>query len=154
MSKIYLCGQITGLSGQDARYGWRKEVADALADTDIECLSPMRFKDNLMGVSSLSALGDPDSVMSNAKAITTRDRFDVQRSDILFCNVMGMDRISAGSMIEFGWADAFRVPILCCIEPDGTNPHEHAMAQDLIGWRCASLGEGIGVIRKVLGHGL
>ena len=30
MSKIYLCGQITGLSGVEARFGWRQTVVEAL----------------------------------------------------------------------------------------------------------------------------
>lgn len=154
MSTIYLCGPITGSSYEETRYGWRRQIADALKDTDIECISPMRYKDNLHGVRSLSALGDPDSVMSCAKGITTRDRFDVQRSDVIFSNFLGCDRASYGSMIEFGWADAYRTPILCCIEADGSNLHEHGMVQDLIGWRCGSLEEGIDVIRRVLGKGL
>ena len=154
MSKIYLCGQITGLSHDEARYGWRKTVTDALVDTDIECISPMRFKGELSHVEHFSAIGDPDSVMGSSRGITTRDRFDVQRSDVMFCNILDMDRVSVGCMIEFGWADAYRVPILCVMKDDGTDPHEHSMVQDLIGWRCGSLGEGISTIRKVLGHGL
>ena len=154
MNTIYLCGAITGLSGKQARYGWRAEVHDALADTDIECISPMRHKDNLMDVSTLSPLGNPELVMSCASGLTARDRFDVARSDVLFCNLLEATQVSSGSMIEFGWADALRIPILCCIEADGSNPNEHAMLQELTDWRCGSTKEGIEVIRHVLGHGL
>lgn len=152
MSSIYLCGQITGLSGKQARYGWREIVYKALANTDIECLSPMRHKSHLDNVQSLSPLGNPGSVMSCAKGITTRDRFDVMRSDMLFCNLWGMTRASIGCMIEFGWADAFRVPILLIMEEGGE--HEHGMVQDLVGWRCSSLEEGIEVTRRILTPGL
>lgn len=154
MAKLYLCGQITGLDYKDATFGWRAQVHDALKGSGIECISPMRGKEHLLEIKSLSPLGDPDSVESNAAAITTRDRFDVQRSDLLFCNLLGMDRVSIGSMIEFGWADAFRVPIICCIEPDGKNPHEHGIVQHVIGWRCDSLEEGISVAYNVLKTGL
>jgi nucleoside 2-deoxyribosyltransferase len=154
MSKIYLCGQITGLSYKDACFGWRAQVHDAVHHLGVECISPMRGKSELSEVRTLSPLGDPDSVMSTAKAINTRDRWDVQRSDIIFCNLLHMDRVSIGSMIEFGWADAFRIPILCCIERNGGNLHEHGMVQDLIGWRCGSLEEGIEVVKRVFRSGL
>lgn len=152
MSLIYLCGQITGLSGHEARSGWRQKVYEALEDTDITCLSPMRHKTHLDHVKTLSEHGDPTSVVSTGKAITTRDRFDVMRADLLFCNLIGMDRVSLGSMIEFGWADASGVPILCCVEPG--NPHDHAMFNELIGWRCSSLEEGIEVCKAILVPGL
>ena len=154
MSYLYLCGQITGLGYKDATFGWRAQVYDALKGSGIECISPMRGKTHLLDVKDLSPLGAPDSVESNAKAITTRDRFDIRRPDLLFCNLLGMDRVSIGSMIEFGWADAFRVPILCCIEPDGGNLHEHGIVQDLIGWRRGSLEEGMNVVYNVLKTGL
>lgn len=154
MSKIYLCGQIAGLSYDEARFGWRAEVVNALAGTDIECISPMRHMINQADTDQMSSLGDPTSVMGSARAITERDRFDVRRSDLLFCNLLGMDRHSLGSMIEFGWADAYRIPILCCIEKDGTNPHEHGMVQDLIGWRCGSLQVGILTVSRIFAQGL
>lgn len=149
---VYLCGQITGLSYQEARYGWRQQVVEAMADTDAICLSPMRAKAHLSDRTELSKWGDPDSVLSCPRGLTTRDRFDVQRSQVLFANFMHMGKISVGSMIEFGWADALRIPILCCMEEG--NLHEHAMVADLIGWRCTSLEEGIEVLQAVMSEGM
>lgn len=151
MKYVYLCGQITGLSYEDARYGWRQKFIESVAGTDITPLSPMRAKAHLEHVEELSQWGDPSSVLSCPRGLTTRDRFDVSRSSILFANFLGMDRISLGSMIEFGWADAMRIPILCIMEDD--NPHQHAMSMDLIGWRCRSLEEGIAVVKAVLMEG-
>ncbi len=152
---IYLCGAITGLTFADAKYGWRQSVELELKNTDIEILSPMRGKmaPRYEGTDApLSPLGDPDSVLSCDRGITARDRYDVQRSALLFCNLLGMDRISVGSMIEFGWADAARVPILAIMEEG--NIHEHGIVNQLISWRCSSLLEGIEVVKSVLKEGL
>lgn len=152
---LYLCGAITGLSYEEARYGWRKQVVEALAGSEIVPVSPMRWKTHLENVAdrdSLSPLGDPESVLSCSRGLTTRDRFDVKRSHLLFANLLGMDRVSIGSMIEFGWADAWRIPILAIMEHG--NRHEHAMVHELIGWRCHTLEEGITVARAVLTEGI
>lgn len=149
--RVYLCGQITGLSYQEATYGWRAQVYDGLRDL-ATVLSPMRAKKMLEETQELSCMGDPGHVLNTPRGITARDRMDTQRSTLIFCNLVGMDRVSVGSMIEFGWADAWRVPILCCMEPG--NPHEHAMPLDIISWRCESLDEGIEVARAVLSEGL
>lgn len=150
---IYLCGQITGLSYDEARFGWREQVMKAFEGSVVQPLSPMRAKAHLAGVRSLSEFGDPASVLSCPRGLTSRDYLDVKRSTLIFCNVLGMERVSVGSMIEFGWANALRIPIVCCIEPEG-NPHDHAMVQELINWRCSSLEEGIEVARAIFSEGL
>ena len=153
---VYLCGRITGASYLDARYGWRHDVFQEFSDDpEIVPLSPMRCKQEPQGAedaASLSPLGDPTTILSNERGLTTRDRFDVFRSSILFANLLGFDRISAGCMIEFGWADALRIPILCVMEDD--NPHQHAMVRQLTGWRCTTLEQGIDTLRKILSEGL
>ena len=115
MDTVYLCGQITGATYDEARYGWRLEVADACQDLPIRFLSPMRGKKHLAGVNSLSPMGDATNPLSTPMAITTRDRLDVMRSTLLFANLLGMGEKSIGCSIEFGWADALRIPIICCI---------------------------------------
>jgi nucleoside 2-deoxyribosyltransferase len=89
-----------------------------------------------------------EGALSSPKGITARDRFDTMRSDLIFCNLMGMDKISVGSMIEFGWADAMRIPILLVAEEG--NIHEHAMVNDMISFRAYSLKEGLDIARHVL----
>lgn len=150
MSLTYLCGPITGQSHDDARMGWRRHVYETLEGTTIKALSPMRHKTHLRHVQELSAMGEPNSVVSSPRGLTTRDRFDTTRCDVLFCNLIGADRVSIGSMIELGWADANRIPIILCIEPDGSNVHEHAMVHELTGFRCGSVDEGIEVLKAIL----
>lgn len=109
----------------------------------------MRAKEYL---SHEAEIGDAyaDTVLSNQKAITTRDRFDCQGSDLILVNLLGAARVSIGSMIELGWADAARVPIILAIEEEG-NMHDHAMVREVAGWRVPSLDLALDVAIAVLG---
>lgn len=146
---VYLCGPITGLSYAGAT-DWRTKVKEALLP-DIEVLSPLRAKKFLR---TATAIGDhyPENVMATQKAITTRDRFDTQRADMLFVNLLGAERVSIGSMIELGWADSARVPM--CVVMDGKNLHDHAMVRELAGWIVPTIDEGIHVVKSVLTPGI
>mgnify|MGYP005993650891 CR=1 FL=1 len=42
LARVYMCGQITGASVSEARYGWRQQVHKALSPLGVECISPMR----------------------------------------------------------------------------------------------------------------
>ena len=153
MNYVYLCGQITGATYDEARYGWRAKVTDHLhLFPNIQCLSPMRAKVKCgSDAESLSHMGDADSIMSCPRGITTRDRWDVRRSSLIFAN-LDMDKISVGSMIEFGWADAWRIPIIA-VMPEG-NMHEHGIVNELIGFRVQTIEEGMEVAKAILGEGL
>ena len=148
---VYLCGQITGATFDESKFGWRREVTHNLKRYGITCWSPMRWKYKEQfskdAQQSMSPMGGED-VMSTPKGITARDRFDTMRSDLIFCNLMGMEKISVGSMIEFGWADAMRIPILLVAEEG--NIHEHAMVNEMISFRAYNLAEGMKIARKVL----
>ena len=69
--------------------------------------------------------------LSTNKAITTRDRHDVKTSDLMIVNLMGVDKVSIGTCIEFGWADAYRVPVIALIEEDSI--HWHGMLREIVG---------------------
>jgi len=165
MRHIYLCGQITGASYSEARYGWREQVFKALDGRhqpirkeggqisrsglhDVRCLSPMRNKEHLSDDQALSPLGKADSVLSCPRGITTRDRWDLSRSTLVFANLDMGDRVSIGCSIELGWADILRIPVLA-VMPEG-NPHDHAMVRELVGWRVQTVEEGIEVARALL----
>lgn len=152
MSQIYLCGPITGCTFWEAKYGWRMEVFNALIEEGISCLSPMRHlsEDQIseMDHNSMSPDGASVCALSTPRGLTERDRFDTLRSDIIFCNLLGAKQISAGSMIELGWADAHRIPVLVCMEED--NIHNHAMVNALASWIVPTLEEGITVTKDLL----
>jgi len=152
MSKIYLCGPITGCSFEEAKYGWRKQVYDSLYGHNIECLSPIRhLKSEELEVGdykSMNPQGAKTGALSTPKGLTERDRFDTLRSDLIFCNLLGSTRPSIGSMIELGWADANRIPILLVCEDD--NIHNHAMVNSLASWKVNTLKEAVIVTKQLL----
>lgn len=151
MKHVYLCGPITGLSYEEAQKGWRAEVRAALAHIpNVVLVSPMRGKSHLEGEVDLSPIGGPHP-LGTPRYILTRDRYDVHRSALVFANLIGATRVSIGSTWEFGWADAWDVPIICCMEAG--NPHEHAF---LLERTCIfpTLEQGILAAKELLTEGL
>lgn len=153
--RVYLAGPITGLSFEGAT-DWRDEVTDLLLP-NIVGVSPMRGKDYLRGYSSIG--GSPEDfnamgqAMSTPKAIVTRDRNDVETCDAVIMNLLDATKISIGTMIEVGWADAYRKPLILVIEPEGkqhaggmgvpdtVNPHWHGMVTEIAGYSVTTLEE-------------
>lgn len=148
MKSVYLCGPITGLSYGECT-DWRKHVAKELAD-DIVPLSPMRGKQYLEDCGRIE-MSYEKTVLSRAAAITCRDRRDVMECDLLFANFLGAKVVSIGSVIELGWADAFRKPIVFVAEKD--NIHHHVIVDELCGFQVETLEEGIMVANAVLSEG-
>jgi nucleoside 2-deoxyribosyltransferase len=108
---VYLAGPIKGLNYADAT-DWRLTVAAALyGRAGIVSFDPMRGKGYLVGEDSI---GDSyqGTFLSNDKAITIRDRYDVMRCGLVLANLRGANVASIGTAIEFGWADAFRIPVV------------------------------------------
>ena len=52
LGKVYLAGPISGLSYEEARYGWRSEIL-GMIDGDIDVLSPMRQEGHLKEVGTI-----------------------------------------------------------------------------------------------------
>ena len=147
---VYLAGPITGLSFAGCTE-WRDGAIAMLAEHGIKGFSPLRAKEYLLGESSLRDAydgDDPTYWLSTAKAIVARDRFDCQRVDMVLMNVIGAERVSIGTMIEAGWADAARVPFVLAHEKGGI--HDHAMLTQLAGWETDSLEKAIETCVAVL----
>lgn len=126
--KVYLAGPITGLTydqGQD----WRTKVKAELSNKGIDGFSPLRAKSYLAGHGPLQGAYD-EFPLSTAKGIVARDRNDVRTADLVIFNLLGATRISIGTCIEFGWADAYRIPSIVVIEKNG-NCHSHPMVEAL-----------------------
>ena len=144
----YLAGPITGYSYGDVT-DWRAHVAEQL-DSSIEVLSPLRHKEYLLHETSID--DTYDSLMSTQRAITVRDKFDTTRADIVIANLLGATRVSIGTMIEYGWADANDIPIITVMEKG--NLHDHAMVREISGWIVESLDEAIRVTNTILVPGV
>lgn len=148
---VYLAGPISGCSYGECT-DWREGVTAELAKVGLAAYSPMRAKNYLAHVQKLAAdcasYGSLN-VLSSNHGITTRDRFDTQRVDLVLVNLLGAKNVSIGTMIELGWADSVRTPIVCAMEPEG-NPHEHGMVKDIIGFRLETLEEAVDTVKAIL----
>jgi nucleoside 2-deoxyribosyltransferase len=149
---VYLAGPITGLTYGNST-NWRQYAKDHLnvrSEQRVECLSPMRHKEFLSGSTNLLALGYDNHVLSSQRGITNRDRFDCTRADAVLVNMIGATQISAGTVMEIAWADLRRIPIILAMEPDGSNPHEHAMVRECCAFRCDTLDDALETTFQVL----
>lgn len=133
--KIYLAGPISGLT-YDGAQDWREHFRKSI-DKRIDCYSPLRGKEFLRNEGELEGSYQYHP-LSTDQAITGRDRNDCTRADLVVFNLLGAQRITIGTMIELGWADAFRVPAILVIEDSG-NPHEHPMVRQTAQFRVNNL---------------
>lgn len=155
---VYLAGPITGLTHDEARYGWRKEFADMLSNMGlehIECSSPMRGKEFLKDMGALTSGEDyPDNAMSSANGILTRDFNDVITSDAMIACFLESNNVpSLGTAYEFGFAWSHRKPIITIGPEDDVNI-KHVMAQYMHGYRVDTLQEGAMLLAYLLTPGM
>jgi len=145
---VYLSGPIKCLNYKEA-VEWRDWVAKELNDYDIITISPMRGKGYLNNEICLSESYEK-TLMSNNKAIVTRDKFDTIRSDILLLNLLGAKKVSIGSMIELGWASANDIPVITVADMENDNIHNHGFIKELSGWVVNDLETAIQVIKNLI----
>jgi nucleoside 2-deoxyribosyltransferase len=163
---VYLSGPIAGLTYEEARYGWRKTVADQLAP-GIRALSPMRHEGHLAEVRGpLEAADQLDHFFSGSRIIVEKDRLDIERSDIVLVNLLGaMERVSLGTVAEIGMAYAMGKKVVLVIEDademwDGVtyvpfkNIHDHPFVTIPAALRLNNLDDAIHAINSLLSEGL
>lgn len=155
MKLVYLAGPISGLSFNGA-VDWRQEAIEELSDVGIRGLSPMRYKEYLKAedliIDSYEEGKDIHSlapILSSSRGITTRDRWDVSRCDVLLVNLLGAKTVSIGTVMEIAWADAYRKPTILVMEEQG-NLHDHSMIRESIGYRVTSMEDAIEVTKALL----
>jgi nucleoside 2-deoxyribosyltransferase len=118
--KVYLSGPIASLSPAEA-LSWReyaKFFLSTQSDNQVIGICPMRH-------STYKNTGRLDrkeiDILKDKQACYTRDKYDIKDCDLVFVNVIKPpDRISMGTNIEVGWADAFGKPIIAVSDKDGT----------------------------------
>jgi nucleoside 2-deoxyribosyltransferase len=147
---VYLAGPISGLNYVGATE-WRlraKALFKEFGGGDIDVFDPMRAKEYLAHVHDLGWDHGELNTMSTPRGITTRDRFDCMRADVLLMNLGDSKKVSIGTMIEAGWADAAKVPVCLLMEPG--NCHDHGMLTEIAGWRPTSLEEAVMLCTRFL----
>jgi len=146
MPSVYLAGPIQGLS-YDTSTSWRIYAETELLKAGIMSLSPLRNKEYLQHEGVLRD-SYPQYALSSTKGITTRDRFDVMRCDVVLMNLLHAEQVSIGTMIELGWADAYRKPVVLVAERD--NVHAHGMVEEVAGFIVDNLESGLTLIKALL----
>lgn len=133
---VYLAGPISGCSYKECT-DWREGVAEKLEAYDIVSWSPMRHSIY------------PEHIMSQGRSIVSRDRNDIERSDLVLVNFLGATQVSIGTVWEIGYAWATRTPVVLAMEEKG-NVHEHSFVTEHAGFRVDSLDDAVSVIVNIL----
>jgi hypothetical protein len=182
---IYLAGPITGCDYNSARFGWRKDFADILAtiqyerqpdmDDWLHCFSPMREKEFLEKDQCISGSADYGSLhgFGTPHGILTRDHNDVRNCDAMVACFLGAKRVSIGTCVEFGFAHAYRKPLIMVMEDARTetgewkggqggdyetivvkNPHDHVFLRACAGYVVPSLKHAAEIAYSLLTPGM
>ncbi|SHG90690.1 hypothetical protein [Bradyrhizobium erythrophlei] len=147
---VYMAGPITGLT-YDGAENWRAIAKTALFRSGIQGISPLRGQEYLRDIGKISGTGEGYqhlNVLSTPRGITSQNRFDATRCDLLLVNLLGATSVSIGTVMEITWADVKRIPIVVAMEPKG-NPHEHMLINEVISYRVPTLEDAIRVVTVV-----
>ena len=155
---VYLAGPITGLTHDGARYGWRLDFSDLLADMGLDhisCSSPMRGKMFLKHHGILSSGHDyPKNPLASSEGITTRDYNDIREcSAMVACYLDSGNRPSLGTAVEYGYCWALHKPVVTIGPEDDVNIR-HAMLKRMSGYRVDTLEEAANIVGLLLTPGI
>ena len=150
---VYLSGPIGGQTYEGAT-GWREWVRARLLP-GINAVDPMRGKEKLRDLYGNTAIPvhDIGEVLGyDSRAITQRDRYDTTHADVMLLNLLpaASFKPSIGSMIELGWADAARVPIVMVAEQVRGAWYDHVLVAGTIGWWVDDLKTGVEIVNGLL----
>ena|SRR2546427_12993023 len=149
---VYLAGPITGLTFGEAT-DWREYAIKQLANYGIKGISPMRAKEYLATIGTISGTGKEYShlgTFSTPEAVITRDRWDTTRADAVLVNLLGAKAPSIGTIAEIAWAYDHRVPLVCAMEKEG-NVHDHMFITQMVKpYRVETLKGAIDIVRAIL----
>lgn len=133
---IYMAGPISGLTYGESE-AWRDEFTSYFEGTNIRCLSPLRAKTYLHDAGVLEqSYSHP---LSTDRGIMMRDHWDCQRSTLIVCNLIGVERVSIGTVMEIAWAYAYGKPLIMMM--DEKSSHDHPMIREAINFRAATVEE-------------
>ena len=139
---VYLAGPIMGKTWVETE-SWRDEFKELVNNLHIRCLSPMRTQTSTSNEEPNGWVQDADA----PRAQIEQDRFDVARCDIVVANITHMEEKSVGTIIEIGWADAYRKPIVLI---DATKQYRHPFLYHLASWRVTTIRDAAEIVSAVL----
>jgi len=145
LPKVYMSGPMAGLTYEEGTE-WREYVKDKL-DGVANCLSPYRGKDYFRGQTIKNQ--EYTQVLSTPKAIKIRDQWDTMNADVVLLNLSNYQLFSIGSIIEVGWADAARVPVVAVI-PSESEYFKHPILTQTCAYIVQDLDEAINIVKVLL----
>lgn len=162
---VYLSGPITGLTYEEARFGWRSEFALHLHSLGkwgqaIRVLSPMRHEGHLAELKGPIEKAYPENLFSSPKMIVAKDFLDVKASDIVIANLWGSTKVSVGTMVELGYAKALGKTIIVIMEDEivdhdyPKNPHRHPFVTELADAIAPSVQRAAEIVSSLLSEGV
>lgn len=146
---VYLAGPIAGLSYFEAT-AWRDYVLRAFDGIcpNIRCFSPMRHKPFLRQEAPIEKATYAHPLATD-QGIVARDRMDCTRADLILFNLIEQpDKLSAGTCIEMGWADAHRIPMVAALAPGSV--WDHPMIRQMIPFIVPTLDEAVELVPTIL----
>lgn len=147
---VYLAGAIEGRSYQEA-VAWRQDAAQRLSGYGIVALDPLRGKP-VEWNDATDVVTVLDTPMTQPLAITTRDRSDVRRCNVMLAHFDNGPH-SVGTLIELGWADVWRKPVVALVAA-GNPIRRHPMVQSIVGFWAADLDQAVAIVASVIGSGV
>ncbi len=150
---VYLSGPICGATYEEMS-SWRNHATDCLGQVGIKTRSPLRHKDWWLkrAKTEEERHGNQGCPWSDTpRALVVRDRFDIQAADVVLVNLEGAKKVSIGTMVELGWADAFRKPVVLSMDDFYGNPHyQHPFLDALAPFRANNLDSAIELAKGLL----
>ena len=156
MKAVYLSGPITGLTYKQARFGWRKEVGDRLAEASIPVLSPMRHEGHLAELEAkkiTNASIDPiNHFFSQPKMIVAKDFLDIDMSEVMLVNFIGAKKVSQGTVAEMGYAYAKGKTIITVLDKD--NVHNSVFVREMSDAVLDNMDDALHIVQSLLSEGV
>lgn len=144
---VYLAGPIAHLDFDEAN-DWRREAAEFLEGFGARGLSPLRGKEFLRAEGKIGVDKHDYSPLATDSGIVNRDRMDVMNCDIMLANFTNAPKVSVGTAVEFGWADAYR-KVVVTVMPKGS-PYDHPFTRQLSSYIVETLDEALDLIAAIL----
>lgn len=149
MRTVYLAGPILGTTELEAK-NWRNAVAAELVHHGIRGISPLRCEPIVGEVYGTGNNADP--MFGTARAIASKNFFDVQQCDITFAYLpksLEKKSVSIGTVLEIGWAYALRKPVV--LVTDDPYLATHPVLNSCAAWLVPTLDQGIELVVGILG---
>ena len=146
--RVYLAGPILGCDRGEAN-DWREYASVMLSHSGVVGISPLRCEP-LIG--ERYTIGSADPKFGTARAISSKNRFDVRACDLTLAympKALVKKVPSLGTIIEMAWADMAGKPVV--LVSDDPILLEHPVVNAVAGWIVPTLDDGLELIIGILG---